>query len=51
MGSFLILLEDTKRKLGRQLQKNEIDFLHWMYDRYENEQKEKCKCLKAENIN
>jgi hypothetical protein len=39
MESFLdVLIEDTREKLGRQLQKREVEFLHWMYDRYKEEQ-------------
>lgn len=33
--------EDTKEKLGRQLQENERDFLQWMYNHYQNEEREK----------
>lgn len=41
MESFLkVLKEDTKEKLGRQLQKQEIEFLQWMSERYQEEQKE-----------
>ncbi|WP_157724808.1 hypothetical protein [Virgibacillus phasianinus] len=39
IGSFFNVLEDTKEKLGRPLQKNEIDFLRWVYERYLEEQK------------
>lgn len=51
MVSFLNVLDDTKRKLERPLLKNEIEFLQWMYGRYQREEKEKCKCPKMENIN
>ncbi len=33
--------EDTKEKLGRQLQENEKDFLQWMYNHYRNEERDK----------
>lgn len=38
MESFLKVCEDTKRKLGRQLQDKEVVFLQWMYEKYEKEQ-------------
>ncbi|MFB4169869.1 hypothetical protein [Virgibacillus sp. JSM 102003] len=38
MKSFLHLLEDTEKKLGRQLYKNEVEFLQWVYERYTREQ-------------
>lgn len=41
MGSFLKVLEDTKEKLGRPLQKKEIEFLQWVYDRHKEEQRQK----------
>ncbi|WP_176555855.1 hypothetical protein [Virgibacillus ndiopensis] len=41
MESFLDVLEDTKEKLGRKLQKSEIEFLQWVYDRHKEEQKQK----------
>ena len=40
MESFLDVCKNTKDKLGRDLQKNEKEFLHWMYKRYEEELKE-----------
>ncbi|WP_161493811.1 hypothetical protein [Virgibacillus necropolis] len=51
MESFFNVLEDTKEKLGRKLQRKEVDFLQWMYERYQEEEKETCRCLKIENIN
>ncbi|WP_158701613.1 hypothetical protein [Lentibacillus sp. Marseille-P4043] len=41
MESFLTVLEDTKEKLGRQLQTNEIEFLQWVYDRYREDEQQK----------
>lgn len=38
MQSFLHLLEDTEKKLGRQLYENEVEFLQWVYERYTREQ-------------
>ncbi|MGP4106208.1 hypothetical protein [Virgibacillus sp. L01] len=38
MKSFLHLLEDTEKKLGRQLYENEVEFLQWVYERYTREQ-------------
>ena len=38
MKSFLEVCGDTRKKLGRELQKNEIDFLQWLYMRYEEEE-------------
>lgn len=35
------LWEDTEKKLGRLLRKNEIDFLQWVYERYTEEQRQK----------
>ena len=49
MCRFLNLLEDTKRELGWPLRKNEIGFLHWMYDHYEEETKDAC--INIENTN
>ncbi|MFD1852234.1 hypothetical protein ACFSC5_19860 [Oceanobacillus bengalensis] len=47
MISFLQVCEDTKEKLGRQLQEDELRFLHWMYNRYTEEQQEnKVACVK-----
>lgn len=37
MKSFLQVCEDTKERLGRKLQDNEIKFLQWVYERYEEE--------------
>lgn len=51
MVSFLNVLDDTKRKLGRPLQKEETKFLQWMYERYQREQKERSKCLEIKNVN
>lgn len=46
MKSFLDALEeDTQEKLGRQLQKREIKFLHWVYDRYKEEQQKDNVCI------
>ncbi|WP_158595141.1 hypothetical protein [Oceanobacillus piezotolerans] len=36
--SFLQMFEETRKKLGRQLQEEEIQFLQWMYNRYIEEQ-------------
>lgn len=41
MKSFLEVCEDTREKLNRQLQENEVEFLRWMHDRYTEEQEEK----------
>lgn len=38
MKSFLQVYDDTRQRLCRQLQDNEIEFLHWMYERYKEEQ-------------
>ena len=38
MKSFLEVCGDTRKKLGRELQKREIDFLQWMYMRYKEEE-------------
>lgn len=38
MKSFLEVCGDTRQKLGRELQKREIDFLQWLYMRYEEEE-------------
>jgi len=38
MKSFVHVCEDIKERLGRQLQENEIKFLQWLYERYEEEQ-------------
>ncbi|WP_165769018.1 hypothetical protein [Virgibacillus profundi] len=40
MESLLQVCEDTEKKLGRQLQENEVEFLQWMYKRYEEEKGE-----------
>ena len=40
MRSFLQVCEDTRKKLGRQLQEDEVKFLQWMYKRYIEEQQE-----------
>ncbi|WP_430790097.1 hypothetical protein VBD025_05580 [Virgibacillus flavescens] len=48
---FFHVLEDTRVKLGRQLQKNEIEFLRWMYDRYQDEQQKTIECLEMKSIN
>jgi len=37
MKSFLELCEETTNKLGRRLQKREISFLQWMFERYQEE--------------
>lgn len=50
MGSFFNVLEDTKEKLGRQLYQQEIEFLQWMYERYQDEQKES-EILKIKSVN
>ena len=39
MESFLQVLNDTEKKLGRQLWENELIFLQWVYERYTKEQK------------
>lgn len=39
MESFLKVCEETRKKLGRQLQEEEIEFLQWVYERYEEEQR------------
>ncbi|GGB35038.1 hypothetical protein GCM10011409_10640 [Lentibacillus populi] len=41
MESFLHVLKDTEKKLGRQLQEREIEFLQWVYDRYTEEEQQK----------
>lgn len=38
MKSFVNICEETKTKLGRQLQEKEKDFLIWMYSKHQNEQ-------------
>lgn len=38
---FLEVCENTRKKLGRQLQEEELDFLQWMYTRYEKERNNK----------
>ncbi|MEW9676351.1 hypothetical protein ABRT01_09250 [Lentibacillus sp. L22] len=47
MGSFSQVCKDTQEKLGRPLQKREIKFLQWVFDRYtkEEQQKEKEKTI------
>ncbi|HLS59946.1 MAG TPA: hypothetical protein VK044_02310 [Virgibacillus sp.] len=37
MKSFLEVCDNTREKLGRGLQEKEIEFLQWMYERYEEE--------------
>ncbi|MFZ3578543.1 hypothetical protein [Virgibacillus sp. DJP39] len=39
--SFLSLLGETKQKLGRNLQQNELEFLRWMYKRYQDEKNDR----------
>ncbi|WP_404455988.1 hypothetical protein LG329_08595 [Virgibacillus necropolis] len=42
MEGFLNVLEqDTEEKLGRHLQKQEIEFLQWVYERYLEELKDR----------
>jgi len=41
MKSFVQLCENTKEKLGRQLQNNEKEFLQWVYENYKDEEKRK----------
>ncbi|WP_164217569.1 hypothetical protein [Virgibacillus sp. YIM 98842] len=41
MKSFVQLCENTREKLGRQLQENEKAFLQWMYENYKDEEKKK----------
>ncbi|WP_281355738.1 hypothetical protein [Virgibacillus ihumii] len=38
MESFSQVHEDTEEKLGRELAENEMEFLHWVYNRYAEEQ-------------
>ncbi len=38
MLSFIEVYEDTVEKLGRQLLDNELQFLQWVYRRYQEEQ-------------
>lgn len=39
MESFLKVCQDTTKKLGRKLQEEELEFLQWVYERYEEENK------------
>jgi cation transport regulator ChaB len=41
MESFVQLCENTRKKLGRQLQDNEKAFLQWMYENYKDEEEKK----------
>ncbi|MFA1822450.1 hypothetical protein ACDX78_20185 [Virgibacillus oceani] len=41
MKNFVQLCENTKEKLGRQLQDNEIAFLQWVYENYKDEEEKK----------
>ncbi len=51
MESFLKVCEDTRKKLGRQLQGKEKEFLQWMYDNYKKEQeKDECKRLQSQSV-
>ncbi|MFD1036907.1 hypothetical protein ACFQ3N_00495 [Virgibacillus byunsanensis] len=38
MKSFLQLSKETEKKLDRQLEKKELVFLQWVYERYKREQ-------------
>ncbi len=40
MESFSQVHEETEEKLGRELQENEVEFLHWVYQRYTEEQQQ-----------
>lgn len=37
MKSFVNICDETKNKLGRQLQEKEKDFLIWMYNKHQDE--------------
>ncbi len=53
MESFSEVYEDTKGKLGRQLQEKEKEFLHWVYESYEKERQkngEQCKSLQKHGV-
>jgi len=38
LKTFYEVCEDTKEKLGRPLKDKEVQFLQWLYKRYEKEQ-------------
>lgn len=38
MENFTKVCEDAKKRLGRQLQDDEIQFLRWVYARHQEEQ-------------
>lgn len=51
MEDFLQLCEDTKKKLGRQLQEKEKEFLTWVYESHEQEkQKERRACKTPQRV-
>lgn len=37
MDCYMKVCEEMKQKLGRQLDQNELKFLHWMYIQYKKE--------------
>jgi len=41
MKNFVQLCENTREKLGRQLEDNEKAFLQWIYENYKEEEKKK----------
>ncbi len=38
MKSFLEVCNNTREKLNRELHEKELEFLQWVYERYEEEQ-------------
>lgn len=40
MKSYIMLFTETEDQLGRKLAECEVDFLEWMHERYENENKQ-----------
>lgn len=38
MESFIQLCSESRERLGRDLQKEELEFLHWIYERYTEDQ-------------
>lgn len=43
MKTFSDVLRDMEKNLGREMQDREIDFLHWVFDRYQEEQQKEKK--------
>lgn len=39
LKTFSELLRNTEEQLGRKMQDREVEFMHWVFDRYQEEQK------------